>query len=93
MTIIIQNNVISMALAICLCLDLMAVVYSLFDHAAQKIGAEGFHLAEYTATGRIAMLPMALENTDLRVSLVTAAVFIAGSLIICGAVFQKRDIH
>lgn len=92
-TIIIQNNVISMALAICLCLDLMAVVYSLFDHAAQKIGAEGFHLAEYTATGRIAMLPMALENTDLRVSLVTAAVFIAGSLIICGAVFQKRDIH
>ena len=92
-TIIILNNVISMALAICLCLDLMAVLYTAVDHGAEMLGVEGFQMMEYTITGKIAMLPMVMGTSDIRTSLVIAAAFIVGSLAVCGAVFQKRDIN
>lgn len=92
-TIIILNNVISMALAICLCLDLMTVLYTAVDHGAEMLGVEGFQMMEYTITGKIAMLPMVMGTSDIRTSLVIAAAFIIGSLAVCGAVFQKRDIN
>ncbi len=93
LSIIIQSNAASMILAIALSIDLAVILYSMFDRFVQKYADVDFHIMDYLVTGKISMLPMAAQTSDIQSALLVSAAFIVGSLAVCGIVFQKRDMN
>lgn len=93
LSIIIQSNAASMILAIVLSIDLAVILYSMFDRFVQKYADVDFHIMDYLVTGKISALPMAAQTSDIQSALLVSAAFIAGSLAVCGIVFQKRDMN
>lgn len=90
--IIIRNNVVSIVLAVCMCFNLFAILYSAIDKVIEKIGIEDFRLVEYTVTGKISMLRMDLAAKDCLSAGIVAAVFFVAAAVIAGIVFRKKDI-
>ena len=93
LSIIIQSNAASMILAIVLSIDLAVILYSMFDRFVQKYVDVDFHIMDYLVTGKISMLPMTAQTSDIQSALLVSAAFIVGSLAVCGIVFQKRDMN
>ena len=93
LSIIIQSNAASMILAIALSIDLAVILYSMFDRFVQKYADVDFHIMDYLVTGKISMLPMTAQTSDIQSALLVSAAFIVGSLAVCGIVFQKRDMN
>lgn len=93
LSIIIQSNAASMILAIALSIDLAVILYSMFDRFVQKYVDVDFHIMDYLVTGKISMLPMTAQTSDIQSALLVSAAFIVGSLAVCGIVFQKRDMN
>lgn len=91
--IMIHNNVISMIIAVCLCLNVATIFYSGIDRIIANIGADSFHLSDYTVTGRISALPMAFSAHDNVTALLTALIFSVIAAVSCSIVFTKRDVH
>lgn len=90
--IIIQNNVFSMALAVCLCMNLIFIIYSFFDKAAAAMHIKNFHFVHYTVTGKIAMLPIKMNGKDIRSAVIVGIVYLVISLVFSSFVVQKRDL-
>lgn len=90
--IIIQNNVFSMALAVCLCMNMIFIIYSFLDKVAAAIHIKDFHFVLYTVTGKIAMLPIKMNGKDIRSAAIVSIVYILISLVFSSFVVQKRDL-
>ena len=90
--VIIKNNVISMTLSVCLTMNIMSIVYAFIDYVVNRSGLHNFNVYRYTATGRMAMLPMNAGREDVVSSMFVAAVFIIIMLTLSSYIFQKRDI-
>lgn len=90
--VVLKNNVASMVIAVCMCMNVTVVLYSGIDKLIEKIGVEDFHLLNYTVTGKITMLPMEMTGQDCLEGIVIAIIFIFISTAITGLVFKKRDI-
>lgn len=91
-TILLNSNVFSITISICLCMNVMIILYGVVDQFVHKMGAEKFQLLKYTVTGKIALLPMIPETKDCLVALGIAAAFGAVATFLTGQVFRKRDI-
>lgn len=91
-TIILNSNVFSIAISICLCMNVMVIFYGVVDQFVHKMGAEKFQLLKYTVTGKIALLPMIPETKDCLVALGIAAAFGVAATFLTGQIFRKRDI-
>lgn len=90
--IILNSNVFSMAIVICLCMNMMAIFYGFADKLLQKAGGKDFQIVEYTVTGKIALLPMLPKNGECLAALLIAAVFGIAVVLLTGQVFRKRDV-
>lgn len=90
--VLIRNNVVSMIFAVCLCMNVMMLLYGLLDKVISKMGVKDFAIAEYTVTGRMGMLPMELAWKDGVPPFVISAVFIVVTLLVGSIVFEKRDV-
>lgn len=90
--VILRNNAISMVVAICLCMNLMMILYGVIDNGVKKMGIKDFQLVEHTVTGKISLLSMASGNKECISALGVAAVFIVIATLAGGLVFEKRDI-
>lgn len=90
--IILRNNVISMAIAVCMCMNLIMVIYMGINSAIQKLGFKDFNFIKYTVSGRITMVPMASESSEIVTTFVVAAAFAVAVIALAGVVFKKRDI-
>lgn len=89
----IRNNVCTMAIAICLCMNIMVVFYSFIDNMADKMGIHDLQLIQYTVTGKISLLP---QTAQLTAGLGAAAVGIlfAGAALAGGCyIFTKKDVR
>lgn len=91
-TVIVNSNVVSMVISVCLTMNLMAVIYGAADHLIHKMGAESFRILDYTVTGKITLLSMSPTNKECLTAVVIAAVFGIVVTILTGEVFRKRDI-
>lgn len=91
-TIILNSNVFSITISICLCMNMMIILYGVADQFIHKMGAEKFQMLKYTVTGRIALLPMAPGTKDCLTAIGIAAVFGLVVTILTGQIFRKRDI-
>lgn len=90
--VILNSSVLSMAISICLCMNLTGIIYSVVDVFIHKLGAKNFQLFDYTVTGKIALLPMAPGSKSILAAVCVAAVFGIGATAVTGRVFGKRDI-
>lgn len=90
--VLLRNNVFSMILVICMCMNVLMIFYNFVDKMVAKIGFEDFHLLKYTITGKISLLPMEFTAHEGMMALAIAGGFIIAMAVVTGTVFEKRDI-
>ena len=90
--VVLNSNVFSMTIVICLCMNTMIVLYGVINHLIQKAGVENFQILKYTVTGKIALLSMSPTNKECLTAVVIAAAFGIVVTLLTGWVFRKRDI-
>ena len=90
--VIVKYNVISMTLSVCLCMNIMVILYGFLDKLIEKAGVADFHVIEHTVTGKIALLSMSADGKEIMLAVITSAAFAAVAAILTGIVFGRRDI-
>lgn len=90
--VILNSNVMSMTIVVCLSMNVMTIFYGVLDKLIQKAGVKDFHVIEHTVTGRIAMLDAAPGVKDCMYAILVAAIFGIAVTLLSGQVFRKRDI-
>ena len=90
--VVLRNNVISMMVSVCLCMNVLVMLYEVVDKAVTKMGIKDFHVMDYTVSGKIVNLGMNAAPKTIGMAALVGIVFIVVMLAISMTVFQKRDI-
>ena len=90
--IVLRNNVISMMLSVCLCMNVLVIFYSFLDNMNAKAHIKNFHVLEYTVTGNISFLETNVTAKMAVTALAVSIAFIIVMIEVCSTVFKKRDI-
>ena len=90
--IVLRNNVISMMLSVCLCMNVLVIFYSFLDYLISKAHIKNFHVLEYTVTGNISFLETNVTAKMAVTALAVSIAFIIVMIEVCSTVFKKRDI-
>lgn len=90
--IVLRNNVISMMLSVCLCINALVIFYSFLDNLIAKAHIKNFHVLEYTVTGNISFLETNVTAKMAVTALAVSIAFIIVMIAVCSTVFKKRDI-
>ena len=90
--IVLRNNVISMMLSVCLCMNVLVIFYSFLDNPIAKAHIKNFHVLEYTVTGNISFLETNVTAKMAVTALAVSIAFIIVMIEVCSTVFKKRDI-
>lgn len=91
-TILLRNNVISMLIVVCMCMNIAGMFYGVVDKVVGRFGIKGFHAINYTVGGKILLLPMNATGKDVWTCCSVAMAFLIVALFIGIVVFRKRDI-
>lgn len=83
---------ISMAIVICLCINLMTVIYSAIQTGVQKPGFEHFNLVENTVSGKITMISTAPDAREILSVFLIAAVYGIAFTALSVFTFKRRDL-
>ncbi len=89
---LIRNNVVSMVISVCLCMNVSTILYSGVEKLIKNIIPEGFHVINYTVTGKISLLPMDFTNREVWTALAVGCIFIVVMSVFSSVMFEKRDI-
>ena len=92
LAIVLRNNVISMVLVVCMCMNALVIFYGFIDKCIANMGTKGFHVIDYTVSGKIMELGMDVQTKAAGSAVIVAIAFLIVTLVICSTVFQKRDI-
>ena len=90
--IVLRNNVISMMLSVCLCMNVLVIFYSFLDNLIAKAHIKNFHVLEYTVTGNISFLETNVTAKMAVTALAVSIAFVIVMIEVCSTVFKKRDI-
>lgn len=90
--VVLHNNVISMMISVCVCMNILIMLYGVVDQAVEKLGIHDFHMIDYTVSGKIVNLGMNAAPKTMGMAVMVGVVFIVVMLAISMTVFQKRDI-
>ncbi len=90
--VVLRNNVISMMISVCVCMNILIMLYGVVDQAVEKLGIHDFHVMDYTVSGKIVNLGMNAAPKTMGMAALVGIVFIVVMLAISMTVFQKRDI-
>lgn len=90
--IVLRNNVISMMLSVCLCMNVLVIFYSFPDNLIAKAHIKNFHVLEYTVTGNISFLETNVTAKMAVTALAVSIAFVIVMIEVCSTVFKKRDI-
>lgn len=90
--VVLHNNVISMMISVCLCMNVLVMLYGVVDKAVTKIGIQDFHIMDYTVSGKIVNLGMNAAPKTMGMAVMVGVVFIVVMLAFSMTVFKKRDI-
>ena len=89
--IVLRNNVISMMLSVCLCMNVLVIFYSFLDNLIAKAHIKNFHVLEYTVTGNISFLETNVTAKMAVTALAVSIAFVIVMIEVCSTVFKKRD--
>lgn len=87
-----RSTVVSMILSICICWNVLSIVYMGIDIIADKLGVEDFSFSTYTVSGKIGMLEETISRQDGMETLAIVAVYIILALVVGSVAFHKKDI-
>ena len=90
--IVLRNNVISMMLSVCLCMNVLVIFYSFLDNLIAKAHIKNFHVLEYTVTGNISFLETNVTAKMAVTALAVSIAFVIVMIEVCSTVFKKWDI-
>lgn len=90
--VVLRNNVISMMISVCVCMNILIMLYGVVDQAVEKLGIHDFHMIDYTVSGKIVNLGMNAAPKAMGMAALVGILFIVVMLAISMTVFQKRDI-
>ena len=90
--IVLRNNVISMMLSVCLCMNVLVIFYSFLDNLIAEAHIKNFHVLEYTVTGNISFLETNVTAKMAVTALAVSIAFVIVMIEVCSTVFKKRDI-
>lgn len=90
--IVLRNNVISMMLSVCLCMNVLVIFYSFLDNLIAKAHIKNFHVLEYTVTGNISFQETNVTAKMAVTALAVSIAFVIVMIEVCSTVFKKRDI-
>lgn len=91
--IVLRNNVISMMLSVCLCMNVLVIFYSFLDNLIAKAHIKNFHVLEYTVTGNISFLETNVTAKMAVTALAVSIAFIIVMIEVCSTVFKLSLIH
>ena len=92
MAIILRSNMLSMTLSVCLCVNVLTIVYSAVDKVLQDMGVKDFSVIEHTISGKISLLSMTPKASDCVNTLGIAGIFGVLAVLLTILVFRRRDI-
>ena len=90
--IIIKNNVVSMIIGVCMCSGIFELIFMGINYLMDKIGFSDFDINNILITGKIQNVTIGAEAADIGYALLTAAMYIAVSVLAVYNVFKHRDI-
>ncbi len=91
-SILARNNVFSMIFAICLCMNMMVIVYSGIETLVKKIGLGNLNLMKYTITDKIGSLSMNFSSGIMEQVMIISLIYIVITAVISMYIYRKRDI-
>ena len=77
---VIRNNVVSIVIGICLCMNALIIFYSFIDRMLAKVGLENFHMINYTVSGKITLLGTEITSEMAVTSLLVGFAFVAAAV-------------
>ncbi len=92
LAVIIRNHAVTVALAICLCMNIQLVLYGVINSLLGRAGVDGMNISEYTVSGWMSCLSLGASAGDMLRGIVTALIFGAAALTVAVIVFKQRDI-
>lgn len=90
--IIIKNNVVSMIIGVCMCTGIFELIFMGINYLMDKIGFSDFDINNILITGKIQNVTIGADAADIGYALLTAAIYIAVSVLAVYNVFKHRDI-
>ena len=90
--IIIKNNVVSMIIGVCICTGIFELIFMGINYLMDKIGFSDFDINNILITGKIQNVTIGADAADIGYALLTAAIYIAVSVLAVYNVFKHRDI-
>ena len=90
--IIIKNNVVSMIIGVCMCSGIFELIFMGINYLMDKIGFSDFDINNILITGKIQNVTIGANAADIGYALLTAAIYIAVSVLAVYSVFKHRDI-
>ena len=90
--IIIKNNVVSMIIGVCMCTGIFELIFMGINYLIDKIGFSDFDINNILITGKIQNVTIGADAADIGYALLTAAIYIAVSVLAVYNVFKHRDI-
>lgn len=92
MAIILKSNMLSMTLSVCLCVNVLTIVYGVVDKVLHDMGVKNFSFIEHTVSGKISLLSMTPKASECVNALGIAGVFGILAIFLTVLVFRRRDI-
>ena len=90
--IIIKNNVVSMIIGVCMCTGIFELIFMGINYLMDKIGFSDCDINNILITGKIQNVTIGADAADIGYALLTAAIYIAVSVLAVYNVFKHRDI-
>lgn len=90
--IIIKNNVVSMIIGVCMCTGIFELIFMGINYLMDKIGFSDFDINNILIIGKIQNVTIGADAADIGYALLTAAIYIAVSVLAVYNVFKHRDI-
>ena len=90
--IIIKNNVVSIIIGVCMCTGIFELIFMGINYLMDKIGFSDFDINNILITGKIQNVTIGADTADIGYALLTAAIYIAVSVLAVYNVFKHRDI-
>lgn len=90
--IIIKNNVVSMIIGVCMCTGIFELIFMGINYLMDKIGFSDFDINNILITGKIQNVTIGADAAYIGYALLTAAIYIAVSVLAVYNVFKRRDI-
>lgn len=90
--VVLKSNVISMIIAVCMCMNVMMILYEAVDKLISRIGIRNFDIMDYSVSGKISFLSMNLTDKESVTAICLSTAYIIIMTAVCSVIFEKRDI-